>query len=230
MLSTKDVKTGGDGATPKTITPGNHTLKINSIELKQYSFMEKDNAYFVNLSVETKPLENFEGFWIDKNDESKGRHEGQVGIVKSNRYFYKDGETKSGVQIFRDNEILKFIKNLCNEASCDSWFKKADDKYETIEEFIEGFNSDAPFKDKWLDCCVAGKEYHKSNGYTGYDMFFAKYANRTKGFAKEGSDDVHVYTEEDFLIKAEPPAEVEGFGNDTAPLMDKVASAPEFDL
>ena len=105
--------------------------------------MEKDNAYFVNLSVETKPLENFEGFWIDKNDESKGRHEGQVGIVKSGRYFYRDGETKSGVQIHRDNEILKFIKNLCNEASCDGWFKKADDKYETIEEFIEGFNNES---------------------------------------------------------------------------------------
>jgi hypothetical protein len=230
MLSTKDVKTGGDGGTPKTITPGNHTLKVNAIELKQFPFMEKDNAYFINLNVETKPIEGFEGFWINKDDESLGRHEGQVGTVKSTRWFYKDGETKSGTPISRDTEILKFVKNLCNEAGCDAWFKKADDQYETIEEFVDGFNSDKPFADKWLDCCVAGKEYHKSNGYIGYDMYFAKYAKGVKGFASEGSTNVHEYNENEFLIKAEAPAKVEGFGGEEAPLMDKVANAPEFDL
>ena len=231
MLSTKDVKTGGDGGTPKTITPGNHTLKVNSIELKLWSFMEKDNSYFVNLSVETKPIEGFEGFFINPDDESLGRYEGQVGQVKSQRWFYKDGETKRGDAIYRDNEILKFIKNFCSETGCSDWFKKADDKYETIEEFVEAFNSDAPFKDKWLDCCVAGKEFYKKNGYLGYDMFFAKYANRTKGYAAEGTGDVHEYNMEEHLIKAEPPADVESFGDDSKePLMDKVANAPEFDL
>ena len=114
MLSTKDVKTGGDGGTPKTITPGNHTLKVNNIELKQWSFMEKDNSYFVNLSVEPKPIEGFEGFFINPDDESLGRYEGQVGQVKSQRWFYKDGETKrekmiaGNITVDKLNDLSRF--------------------------------------------------------------------------------------------------------------------------
>jgi hypothetical protein len=32
-LSTKDLNTAGGSGLPKTISPGNHKLKINSIEL-----------------------------------------------------------------------------------------------------------------------------------------------------------------------------------------------------
>ena len=113
MLSTKDVKTAGEGGTPKTISPGNHTLKVNSVELKQFPFMESDNAYYLHMNVETEPMgEGFEGFWRDMDDESKGRYEGQVGQLKANRWYYKDGETKSGVPVNRDTEILKFIKEI----------------------------------------------------------------------------------------------------------------------
>ena len=64
-LSTKDVKTGGGGL-PKTIAPGEHTLRINSIELTRFAFMEADNGYYLMINVETKPVEGFEGFFINK--------------------------------------------------------------------------------------------------------------------------------------------------------------------
>ena len=111
-LSTKDVKTGGGGL-PKTIAPGEHTLRINSAELKRFPFMETDNGYYFILNVETKPIDGFEGFFIDKDDESLGRYAGQIGEVKTNRYYYKDGATKSGIIINRDMELLKQLKNLC---------------------------------------------------------------------------------------------------------------------
>ena len=60
-LSTTDLGTGGAGQ-PKTISPGNHLLKINSIELEDFKFI--DNAKHLMLHVETEPIEGFTGFMI----------------------------------------------------------------------------------------------------------------------------------------------------------------------
>ena len=76
-LSTKDVKTGEAGGGLKTITPGQHKLKINSIELKRFSFMEQDQGYYFIMNVETEPIDGFEGFMIDVNDPSKGNYAGK---------------------------------------------------------------------------------------------------------------------------------------------------------
>ena len=43
-----------------TIQPGNHRLKINSIELKQWPFMKEKNAYHLILNVETEPIKDFD--------------------------------------------------------------------------------------------------------------------------------------------------------------------------
>jgi hypothetical protein len=64
-LSTTDLGTGGSGQ-PKTISPGNHVLKINSIELEDFKFI--DNAKHLMLHVETEHIEGFTGFMIDKDD------------------------------------------------------------------------------------------------------------------------------------------------------------------
>ena len=95
-LSTTDLGTAGSGL-PKTITPGNHVLKINSIELEEFKFIP--GAYHLMLHVETAPIEGFEGFLIDKDDESKGHYAGQIGRVKASQYAFADGETKSGIKI-----------------------------------------------------------------------------------------------------------------------------------
>jgi hypothetical protein len=73
----------------KTIAPGNHVLKINSVELEDFRFIE--GAKHLILHVETAPIEGFEGFLLDKDDESKGRFEGQIGRVKASQYAYADG-------------------------------------------------------------------------------------------------------------------------------------------
>ena len=59
-LSTEDLGSGTGSSLPKTISPGNHILKINSVTLDEFKFI--DNAYHLMLHVETEPLENFEGF------------------------------------------------------------------------------------------------------------------------------------------------------------------------
>lgn len=183
-LSTKDVKTGGGGL-PKTIEPGKRTLKINSIELKQFPFMVTDDGYYLVLHVETKPIEGFEGFFIDKEDESLGRYLGQIGQIKTNRYYYKDGTTKSGIVIERNMEILKVIKNLCIATGCEDWFDAANEKHATINDFVDAFNNTAPFKDKFLNFCVAGKEFERKNGYIGFDLFAPKLTRGTVAYEAE---------------------------------------------
>lgn len=181
-LSTKGIKISG---LSKTIEPGVHVLKINGVRLVRFPFMESDEGYFLVLDVETRPIPNFEGFFINKDDESLGRYEGQIGQVKTNRYYYKDGVTKTDVTISRDTEILKQIKNICVVTDTVSWFEKADDKYETIEDFVEGFNKSGIFKNKYLNFCIGGKEYERDGGFTSYDLFIPKLAKGRVAFEPE---------------------------------------------
>jgi len=83
-LSTTDLGTGS--GMPKTIAPGNHVLKVNSIHLEEFTFI--DGAYHLMLNVETPPIDDFEGFMIDKDDESKGHYAGQIGRVKASQYAF----------------------------------------------------------------------------------------------------------------------------------------------
>ena len=56
-LSTTDLGTGT--GQPKTIAPGNHVLKINSLMLEDFQFI--DGAKHLLLNVETEPINGFEG-------------------------------------------------------------------------------------------------------------------------------------------------------------------------
>ena len=125
-LSTKDVKSGSDSNfVNKTIQPGNIEAKLNNIELHQPPFLEADSGYYLCLNLETtKPTDDFEGFLIDKDDASKGKYEGQVGRVKASKWPYKDGTTKSGIEISRDNEMMKVMKSLCEALKLMTWWKK----------------------------------------------------------------------------------------------------------
>ena len=95
-LSTTDLSTGGSGL-PKTLAPGNHLLKINSINLDDYSFIP--GAKHLMMHVEGEPIDGFQGFLVDKDDESKGHYAGQIGRVKASQYAFADGETKTGIKI-----------------------------------------------------------------------------------------------------------------------------------
>lgn len=220
-LSTTDLGKEGGSGLPKTISPGNHTLKINSVILEDFKFI--DGAKHLVLNVETEPIDGFEGFMIDKDDESKGHYAGQIGRVKASQYAFADGKTKSGIVINRDRSILVFLQNFCKSLGINDWFVSQDNKHDTIDEFVDAFNSDAPFKDKYFDCCVAGKEYEGKSGYTNYDMWIPKGSSQT-GFAygAKGSK-ILVYDETIHLKKLETKT-VESFGDDDFDVPSKAAS------
>jgi hypothetical protein len=234
-LSTKDVPTSGEGGLPKTIEPGTQTLKINSVELKRFPFMEGGQGYYLMLNVETEPIDNFEGFLVDRDNENGPHYNGQVGQVKTNYFYYKNGQTKSGIQIYRDLEILKQVKNICISADCIKWFDEADGKYDTIEQFVEAFDKAGPFKDTFLNFTLGGKEYENNKGYTSYDLFIPKLKKGFVGYEAKDTPKSKLlpFNKDEQIIKKKVQS-VDSFDADkSAPFNTPdadLAGAPEFEL
>jgi len=225
-LSTKDL-VGEGGGMAKTIAPGNHRLKINSLVLEDFQFI--DGAKHLVLNVETEPIEGFEGFLIDKDDESKGKYAGQIGRVKASQYAFADGQTKSGIKVQRDRSLMMFLANLSKTCGIMKWFEEQDNKFNTIEEFVKNFSDNAPIKDKYLDFCVAGKEYENKSGYTAYDMWLPKAENNKYAYGEENSEKILKYDESKHLKKLEVKP-VENFGDDDDDFTPKSKKSSDFSL
>jgi hypothetical protein len=210
MISTKDIKGNSEGGLPKNLQPGNHTCTVNGIRLEEFKF--KEGAYHIILSLEGPDMgSGFEGFFIDKNNESKGRHKGQVGEVKASEWAYADGQTKSGIVVKRDDEILKFLKNFCNSFGINEWLIDQDGKHATIESLISALNKEKPFTGVAVDFCVGGKEYTNKNGYTAYDLFLPKFSKSGAAF---GKSKVASFNEAEH-IRRKKVETVSEFGNDS---------------
>lgn len=169
-ISTTNIPPAGGGV-PKLIQPSNVSAKILSIYLDRPSFLT-NGEYNLVLMLETASLgDDFEGFFIDKDDPSKGRHKGQIGRVKAQEFAFSTGTTKTGIAKDRDKDIVRFLYNLFNAMGMAKWYADQDHKYNTIEELVKGIDKDKPFKDIYLNWCIAGKEYDGKNGYKNYDLY-----------------------------------------------------------
>ena len=210
-LSTEDLGNGNGSGLPKTISPGNNILKINSITLDEFKFIE--NAYHLMLHVEGKPIDGFEGFSIDRSNSDAGNYKGQIGRVKASQYAFADGETKSGIKIQRDKSVLIFLQNLCKTLGINDWMSKQHNQHETIEDFVKAFNDEKPFKDIYLEFCVTGKEYMGKTGYINYDMWLPKAQGGKYGTGAVDSGKVITYNEDLHLKKLENKP-VESFGDE----------------
>lgn len=191
MISTKNIPSGG--STPKVIQPGNVECKINSVTLDKVPY--KEGAYHLSLQLETAPMgDDFEGFLVDKDNPDGPRYAGQIGKVRMSEWPYSDGETKSGIKINRDIEIVKAISNICRQTGAMIWFEDQDGVHDTIESFVEKFNQDKPFKDTYIKFCVAGREYMNKAGYMNYDLYLPKTVRGQFNMQKADSDSIKLMT------------------------------------
>jgi hypothetical protein len=212
MISTKKSEKEGSEFLNKSLQPGNTVIKITNLYLEEFPFGE--NAYNLILNAEGVELDNFEGFFINRDDESKGRYKSQVARIKSNQWAYADKELDNDVTIFRDDEIVKFLRTFCFATDCIDWLDEKHDIYETIEELVEALNKDCPFKDKWLTVCIAGREYQNKAGYNAYDLFFPKFTRNGIPFEsiEIEHNDSRVYTyDQKEHIKRKVIKEVDSF-------------------
>lgn len=220
-LSTKDLVTSGGGGLPKTISPGNHKLKLNGLELEDFSFI--DGAKHLILHLETEPIEDFEGFLIDKDDESLGRYAGQVGKVRASMYAFADGETKGGIKIERDRSLMIFLKSLCNNLGISEWFDGQDNLHDTIDDFVIAFNNKAPFKDIYLNFCIAGREWIDTKGYSNYNLYLPKAEKGKYAFGSLKDGKVMTF-DEAAHIKRQEVKEVKNFGDDDLSIPNKTST------
>lgn len=230
MISTKNIESNSGGSSvPKTLAPGVHTFKINSITLDEVPY--KKGAYNMNLNVEGPDMgADFEGFFIDKDDPTQGRYKGQVGRIRFSEFPYADGETKSGIIIKRDDEILKAVNNLCKALSMQAWLESQDNMHDTIESLVAKLNEDKPFAGKYLRACVAGREYQNKQGYTNYDLYLPKWSK--DGLAYESANVEEALSKvvkfnPDVHIKKSKTDSVQSFG-DSTPTTNAVAG--DFEL
>jgi hypothetical protein len=225
-LSTVNIPSTGEGGNvPKTLKPGNHTCTIHAVTLKDFPYKPGGLEVILNLEGPDQGS-GFEGFWIEKGDESKGRFKGQVGSVKATEWAFADGTTKSGIPISRDTEILKFMRDLCKALNAEKWLADQDGKHDTIQSLINAFNQEKPFAGKVMEYCLCGKEYFKGQ-YPNYELFLPKFV---KGGAPFNTDKSKVITyNPDEHIRKKKVEQVQEFGSESTTELGGPAAA-DFNL
>ena len=181
MLNTKDMS-AGSGRTKPVLDPGNHVVKINSITLDQTPY--DADSYNIHLHVETAPVGgDFEGFFKDYNDQSKGRYDGQIGRVRISPFPFKDTTLPSGREISRDQEILKNMITLAETLEMRDGLDSIN--AQTIEDFMRECN-DLMGGSKLINMCIGGREWENKEGYINNDLFLPRISK--DGIAMEAID------------------------------------------
>lgn len=169
MLNTKDMSVGSGKARP-LMGPGNTTVRINSISLDVTPYDQ--DAYNINLHMETEPMGgDFEGFFRDKNNESAGRYEGQIGRVRVSPFPYKDTTLASGREISRDQEILKSMIFLSEVLGMRTQLDAIEAN--TIEDFVVSVNK-LVSNSSFINVCLASREWENKEGYVNNDLYLPK--------------------------------------------------------
>jgi len=213
MINTKDIPTGGSGKVSKTLLPGNAKVKVNSIYLDPFRFAE--GAYNIMLDCEGVDMgPTFEGFFVNKDNEALGRHKGQVGRVRASQWAFQDKDL-GDIQINRDIEIVKFLGKFCDAFGCTQWLEEEDGKHATVESLIVALNEAAPFADKFVNTCLAGKEYENKGGYINYDLYFPKFTKDSipfeDGDVDESASRVMKFDKSSHILVKKESKEVSGF-------------------
>ena len=169
MLNTKDMS-AGSGRTKPVLDPGNHVVKINSITLDQTPY--DADSYNIHLHIETAPIGgDFEGFFRDYNDQSKGRYDGQIGRVRISPFPFKDTTLPSGREISRDQEILKHMITLAETLEMRDGLDSIN--AQTIEDFMKECD-DLMGGSKLINMCIGGREWENKEGYINNDLFLPR--------------------------------------------------------
>lgn len=198
MLSTKNVPETTRFS--KTLNPGEHTVKLNAITLQPGY---EAGSYDVLIHVEGPDLgADFEGFMVDPQDPSKGNFKGQVGRVKLSPFAYKDGETRSGIKVSRDQSILRALISLARAVG------KKDEldaiEADTIEDFVAQASTILAGPTEFN--IVAGGRQYERNGYKQYNLFIPVPKDGKFGIEAVGVKDSK-------LMKFDPAVHITGTAN-----------------
>jgi hypothetical protein len=213
-LNTKNVETqpeGTGGFITKGLNPGNIKCKITSIAAIKPTKTYRPDELNVIIGLAGEDLPNFEGYFISK-DQTGPKHKCQVGTVTASEWAFSDFKMNSGDMIYRDVEMIRFLKTLCQELGLGNWVDEMDAKhnFDKVEDLYKHFNDTAPYKDVFMTFCLCGRKYKNGKGYDTYALFLPKPSNLGKPFSKEPGK-VQTFNRA-LHIKESKPKEVNSFG------------------
>jgi hypothetical protein len=210
-LSTKNIP-NQPARFAKTIEPGNKMAKINDITLQESRFEDGRAKGELDLILHVEGVDlgdDFVGFMIDKDDQSKGTYNGQIGRVRATPFPFADATLPSGKVVNRDLSILAFIKDLAKELGK----MEAIDSIEadTIEEYVPKA-AEALKGNTFLNFCFAGREYEKG-GYTNYDLYLPRFNKGRKPFENADAEPSKViqFIEAEHIRKKKAATSVDSF-------------------
>lgn len=208
-LSTKNTNLSptiaGTGISP-IIKPGNILVTMRDIQIKK----EKDPKYGDKLvmTVESKPLDIAKRLIIPNTQD---QYQGQVGNVNYDRWGFRSNVTSGGFAVDRDTEIFKAIGIICRNLGLTAWWESKDGVYDTVDQVVEAFAVEKPFKDVWFYACVCGRPFLSANKqYTNYELFFPK-DERNLGLP------FHINEAKVIKFRESDPEHVVPMGNKAAP-------------
>ena len=165
-------KMSGSGSISKVIQPGNVIAKVLDIKLDVPPY--DSSAYNIVLTLETEPIEGFQGLAIDKDNPELGNYKGQVARVQTQQYSYNDYTSKEGKVTKKEDMIFKWLWNFAKEVGASEKLIADDIQADSIEDYLDAAKKYLIDPDKYIHFCIAGSEYENKAGYTQYRLFIAK--------------------------------------------------------
>ena len=173
-------KMSGGSSISKVIQPGNIIAKVLDIKLDVPPY--DSSVYNIVLTLETEPIEGFEGLAIDKDNPELGNHKGQVGRVQTQQYNYNDYTSKEGKLTKKEDMIFKWLWNFAKEVGASEKLIADDIQADSIEDYLDAAKKYLIDPDKYIHFCIAGSEYENKAGYTQYRLFIAKPEKNKLGY------------------------------------------------
>jgi hypothetical protein len=193
-IGTKNVNVGS-GKLPKNFIVGNQTARIIGMSFQETTFKDRNTGSdvtkaWVVMDLETEAVGGeFEGWLIDKNDESKGRRSGQTGRVKSDPFGYED-KTYNGKDYSIHKSTIQFLKGVELEATgATKFMDDIDGKYDTYDEICKAFAEESGVGKVFLNWCIGGKKEMGDDGYPVYWMNLPKWTKGSKLYAHPDKSD-----------------------------------------
>lgn len=208
MLSTKNLPEESGSFIKKTLSPGNHIVRLYDIKLEPgFSAGQLVLTLYV-VGPDMGP--EFDGFLMDPNNPNGAKFAGQVGRVKHGYYAFEDGTTKTGKAVNRDQSILQAIDRLATALGVRE--KVSEINANTIEQFVT-LAKPHLVNGSLLEMCIAGKPYTNKGGYKDYGLFMPYAKDKKYPYATAGAanSNVIVFDPATHILKEKAAQAVESF-------------------
>lgn len=207
MLSTKNLPAESGSFIKKTLSPGNHVVRLYDIQLEPGY---KPESLQLNLHVVGPDMgPDFDGFLVDKNNPNGAKFAGQVGRVKHGYYAFEDGVTKTGKAVNRDQSILQAIDRLATALGVRE--KVSEINANTIEQFVAQAKPHL-CNGSLLEMCIAGKEYTNKGGYKDFGLFMPYAKDKKYPYGTAGAaNSVITFDPNNHIVKEKAAQSVESF-------------------